>query len=126
MGRGSALNSDLVPLADPVGSSSFVAAIQWLEGALLGTIAMTVAAMTTSGKKGSAALTDAEIGVLCPRRAGGICRRGRAGLAPVRWHLWREKLRPAQARCGEVPQTPPSGSTGSGYRSRTLRTELSK
>jgi hypothetical protein len=61
VGRGSALNSDLVLLADPVGSSSLVAAIQWLEGTLLGTIAMTVAAMTPSGNKGSAALTDAEI-----------------------------------------------------------------
>lgn len=43
-------------LADPAGSSVFVAATQWLEGTLLGTIATTVAVISV-GSVGLLALT---------------------------------------------------------------------
>jgi type IV secretory pathway VirB2 component (pilin) len=36
------------PLADPSGSSSIVAAVQWLEGTLLGTIATTIAVIAVA------------------------------------------------------------------------------
>jgi type IV secretory pathway VirB2 component (pilin) len=83
------------PLADPGGSSAVVAAVQWLQGTLLGTVATSIAVISVAGvglmmlsgridlRRGAAVIVGCFILLGAPTIAAGIQSMAQGGYEPA-------------------------------------------